>query len=283
MKLSFECAVVSHIGNCRKNHEDNFYIGEILSPEEQMSLSGEGKKSVLKVCAADNSRNRVFAVSDGMGGHKNGELASCIAAKELCLFSASDHRRAFKRRRDKFRYIQDFQDMIRRTNKKILEHPEGGSGIEQMGATFSGVIFFAGEMVSFHIGDSAVFLWEKGELRKLTEDDAKFYPKAGDGDRAERGNRRLTKYLGIPETGGFLAATVSDPIPLRGGQIILASTDGLTDSLSVEKIAGILSAHKDNAVDAAKILTDCALADSGGGYDNITAVVVRVRKGRRRL
>ena len=283
MKFLFECAVVSHIGNCRKNHEDNFYIGEMLSPEEQMSLSGQGEKSIRKECVVDNSRNRIFAVSDGMGGHKNGEMASCIAAKELCRFSALDYRKAFKRRRDKFRYIQDFQDMVRRTNKKILEHPEGGSGIEQMGTTFSGVIFFAGEIVPFHIGDSAVFLWEKGELCKLTEDDVEFYPKAGVGNRVEGRSRRLTKYLGIPETDGFLVASVSDPIPLREGQIILVSTDGLTDSLSEEEIAGILSVHKDNAAETAKILTDCALTGPGGGYDNITAVVVRVRRGRKGL
>ena len=71
MAFFYECSAVTHIGTRRKNHEDNFYIGEMLTSLEQASLSQTGPRSVRKSIAADNGRNRIFAVSDGMGGHKH--------------------------------------------------------------------------------------------------------------------------------------------------------------------------------------------------------------------
>lgn len=275
----YECCAVAHIGNRRANQEDNFFMGEMLTREEQAGISQTGRRAVKKTLTADNSRNRIFAVSDGMGGYRDGEIASCMAVEALRPFAGRDRARAFYGRRDKFAYIQDFQRMIRETNRDMLAYSGGDGGGDGMGSTLSGLIAFADEMVPFNIGDSSVFLCERGRLRKLTADDTEAAVFGGnDGIPARNPGRRLTKYFGLPESGGVLVAAISGPIPIRGGQIYLICSDGLTDSLTAGEIKEILDPHGCGAGEMADRLIEKTLAADGGGYDNITAVVLKIQK-----
>lgn len=292
----YECCAIAHIGNHRANQEDNFFIGEFLTRQEQASMSQAEQKAVRKNLTADNGRNRIFAVSDGMGGHRDGEIASCMAVEALVQFIDADRTAAFRRRRDKFAYIQEFQRMIWQTNREMLAYSGKEGGGDGMGSTLSGLIAFADEMVPFNIGDSSVFLYEDGRLRKLTSDDneaaafgksgrcfglpADDGAESGEGGRISLmdGGRRLTKYFGLPESGGMLTAAISEPIPLRGGQVYLICSDGLTDSLAAGEIERILAVHESSADRMADRLIENALAAEGGGHDNITAVVLKIQK-----
>lgn len=279
--FSYECAVVSHIGNRRKKHEDNFFIGELLTSCEQASLSQQGNNCITKRRITDNSRNRVFAVTDGMGGHRDGEVASCMAAEALSRFTGSRQEKACCGRQDKFAYVQAFQDMIRQTNRAMLAYPgtEGGAG--QMGATLSGAILFADEIVPFNIGDSSTFLFENHALRKLTVDDNEAQRLRSIGNVGHvSGGKGLTRYFGLPESCGVLTARISDPIPMRDGQILLISSDGMTDCLSEETIAAILAGEPGDAGTMAGALLEQTLAAEGGGHDNITVVVVKIQRER---
>ena len=89
MAFSFKCMVATHIGNRRKNNEDNFFIGEILTHEEQAAMSQTKNRLAMKNLIADNTVNKIFAVSDGMGGHKYGEMASLIAVETINNFTNS--------------------------------------------------------------------------------------------------------------------------------------------------------------------------------------------------
>lgn len=276
--FSFVCSAVSHIGNYRGNQEDNFFIGETMTRQEQALLSRSGEKSIRKEVFTDSGKNRIFAVSDGMGGHEGGEVASCMVMDNLCRFVGSETGGAFYRPQDKFTYIESFQKMIRQTNLQMLKQDQDKSGTACMGATLSGLILFADEAVSFNIGDSAVYLFEGGILQKLTVDDT---------EMEQFGKtRRLIKYFGLQERNGILTAAMSVPITLQAGQIFLIASDGLTDSLCPEEIAEIIKEHWEDTGKAADVLIEKALAAENGGRDNITAVVLKIQKsirGRRLL
>lgn len=70
----------SHIGK-RPNHEDNFLInGLYLTSDEQKKMSDN-----CCCFVTDDARSKVhlFAISDGMGGHNAGEVASRICVEKL--------------------------------------------------------------------------------------------------------------------------------------------------------------------------------------------------------
>jgi len=278
MAFSFECFVITHIGNRRKNNEDNFFIGKLLTPDEQRSMSQSENRVIQKKIVADGAINRIFAVSDGMGGHKHGEVASCMVTEALDKFTGSHQVKASRKRSEKFAYIQAFQEMIQQTNLNILEHADGENEIENMGSTLSGLIVFADEVAPFNIGDSSTFLFENGTLQKLTIDDNEAARFEKSGVELVSNGKRLIKYFGLPKSSGVLTATVSTPIPLRAGQIFVVSSDGLTDCLSPDSISKILGEYTGNPEKASAELVEAALHEENGGRDNITVVVLKIQK-----
>ena len=280
MAFSFDCCAATHIGNRRKNNEDNFFIGDMLLPEEQTAMSQSGNKLVVKSSSSKGAENRLFAVSDGMGGHEFGEVASYIAMCALSEFSSSG--KLSRKRTDKFAYIQSFQDMIAQTNGKILEYAAENGADENMGATLSGLIAFNDEAAPFNIGDSSTLLYEGGALRKLTIDDNEKSMRL-DADAAElmSGGRLLTKYFGLPRSSGILTAAISTPVSLKPGQVFIIASDGLTDYLSIDDMTQILTEHPTDSEETVNALIDSALNAENGGRDNITIVMISVSKASR--
>lgn len=279
MTYAFTCCATTHIGNRRKNNEDNFFITEILSPEEQNSMSQTGSKVIQKSVYSDGTVNRIYAVSDGMGGHKNGEVASYMVVEAIRSFTEKHQTRACFRRQEKFDYIQAFQQMIHQTNQDMHGRSDGEREIDNMGATLSGLIAFADEAVAFNIGDSSTFLYEDGMLRKLTVDDNEAERFSGVEIAAlEANGKRLTKYFGMSNSNGLLTARISSPIMFRVGQIFLIASDGLTDNLSLDDMDEIIQKSRGDPAETSTQLIESALNAENGGRDNITAVVLRVQK-----
>lgn len=278
MAFSFHCTAVTHIGNRRKNNEDNFFIenGEFLFPDEQRAMSQMMCRSVKKSTVFDSATNNICAVSDGMGGHRDGEIASRIVVEALTSFSNQHQAKASYSQREKYEYIQRFQEMVAQTNIEIL-NLSGDFDPSGMGATLTGVLLFAEEAVSFNIGDSSTFLYEDGSIQKLTIDDneAEYFKATGASSVDEYG-KRLTKYFGLPRSCGILTARISLPVPLRSGQIYLIASDGLTDYLSLNELSEFIKMYDNNPDSLAEQLVANVLNREHGGHDNITVVVVKV-------
>lgn len=276
MSFSFECVALSHIGNHRKNNEDNFFIGKLLTLDEQRSMSQLENRFIQKKNEVDGEMNRIFAVSDGMGGYEDGEVASFIVTEALESFIQTHQSKAASKRLTKFSYIQAFQEMIQQTNQTLLE---SSGEIDNMGATLSGLIVFADEAAPFNIGDSSTFIYENGSLRKLTTDDneANRFKKFDIGGFGRSG-KSLIKYFGLPKSSGVLTAEISTPVILNVGQLFLISSDGLTDSLSHEKISQVLMKYSDDPEKVSMELIEAALDGENNGRDNITIVIVKIKK-----
>ena len=276
--FSFHCTAVTHIGNRRRNNEDNFFIanGEFISPDEQCAMSQQTCRVIKKSTAFDGAANRICAVSDGMSGHKDGEIASHMVVEALASFSDQYRTKAAVRQREKFEFVQLFQYMVAQTNADILKL-SGDFDPSGMGATLTGVLFFAEEAVSFNIGDSSTFLYEDGSIQKLTVDDneAEYFRAARDSSIDTNG-KRLTKYFGMPRSCGILTARISLPIPLRPKQIYLIASDGLTDYLRLGDLRDITRMNDRDPDSVAEQLVENVLRQEDGGHDNITVVVVKV-------
>lgn len=126
--------------------------------------------------------------------------------------------------------------------------------------TFSGVIIKSRTAHVFHVGDSRVYLYRKGELKQLTQDHSVFISKS---------QAVLSRAVGMDTQINIDYFS----LPVEEGDIFLCSSDGIHDFLTHEEIQKILASN-DSVDNKSQALCDLALSNNSD--DNISAVVVDV-------
>lgn len=219
----------------------------------------------------------VVVVADGMGGHRSGEVASAMAARVVL---AGLRRRLAELRpgADKHSSLLAVEESINQANLAIWGAAQARAGQLGMGTTLAMALFRNDRIVIGHIGDSRVYRLRGGKLQLMTRDDSLLRDQVDAGlisvaDAGESHNRSLvTQALGV-------AAQVAPhvrQVDAEPGDIVLLCSDGLNDLVDDADIELILQALGANLPLAAQLLVQTA--KDNGGYDNITAIVARVRK-----
>jgi len=181
-------------------------------------------------------------VADGMGGHVAGEVASALAVAHLSAALAD--------RPDS----SAIPELLQQANMLLYAMMAQKPGLTGMGTTIGGVCYAPGRLVAFNVGDSRIYLHQRGRLEQLSE------------DHVVHGHV-LTQCLGGYASPEPLRPHVAER-PLERPSRVLLCTDGLTDEVADEEIAALLGSSGDPAA----ALVDAALA--AGGRDNVTAVVL---------
>jgi serine/threonine protein phosphatase PrpC/CRP-like cAMP-binding protein len=149
-----------------------------------------------------------------------------------------------------------------------------------MGTTTSALLIAGDRGFIAHVGDSRIYLLRQGQVHQLTEDHSlvnelvrrgKLKREEIDGSPYAKYKNAVTRAVGAYES---VEADTLDFEVLPGDHFLLCS-DGLHHYLKDSDVPEILTA--DDIADAPKTLV--ALANAGGGHDNITALVVRVEAG----
>jgi len=253
MELSFWAA--TDVGRKREANEDNFLVDKKLS---------------------------LFVVADGMGGHASGEVASDISVHEF--------RNAIDAHRDVIeRYAKGDAEVRPPDILTILEHAlqtachaiyeRGQLEPEKrgMGTTTSALLIAGDRGFIAHVGDSRIYLVRRGQVVQLTEDHSlinelirrgKITKEGIDSSPYKSYKNAVTRAVGVYET---VQTDTIDFELLPGDQFLLCS-DGLHAYLQDEKMIELLSGEDITSAPSRFV----ALANEGGGHDNITAVVVRV-------
>ena len=271
------CVALSHIGNSRENHEDNYIMasGNYLSPDARVFM--EQNKSVhIRECTHRKKRFLV-AVSDGMGGHSGGEVASLLTARFL-----SDHAKEL------IRAVSVDPRAINRAiselNQTVLRHARNSAECRDMGATLCGVIGTRKRIYGFNVGDSRLYRFYDGDLSQLSVDHT-------EGERLKKMNlltdeeidrlpskNYLCKYIGY---GGNLTADIFEIDNMSKGEILLLCSDGLTDALTDKEIAEILDS-RESIQTRGKALMEQAISRNHGCGDNITIIIMEFGNGTKR-
>jgi PPM family protein phosphatase len=235
---------------------------------EAHGVSAAGPRPINEdACLVDVGAG-LFVVADGMGGHNAGEVASALAVSTIAsTIGASEVREA-----------STLEDAVRRANGRILEAAAGNADYAGMGTTVSAVLVEDGHASLVNVGDSRVYLLREGRLEQLTRDDSWVRQLLDDGaplsdDDIQRHPMRhvLTEVVGVRP----------DLLPrvevheLRSGDVLLLSSDGLHGVLSAEDLQKGLQADGAAGVIAEQLVKR---AVAGGATDNVTALVVRVRR-----
>jgi serine/threonine protein phosphatase PrpC len=205
----------------------------------------------------------LFAVADGMGGARAGEIAAGLAAAAL-EEAGSETRGA-----------EGVAALIVEANRRIWERSLSDPNTAGMGTTVTAALVdaAAGTVAIGHVGDSRAYLLRKGTIEQLTTDHSLVAELVDSGvltpEEAERHPQRsaITRALGTEatvEVDGF--TVVAEP-----GDVFLICSDGLSSMLTDEEMTAAIEGANGDPHEAADALIRAA--NEHGGEDNVTVVL----------
>ena len=210
--------------------------------------------------------DELFAVADGMGGHRGGEVASAVALETL---SAAELDLS----------CDALVAGVQQANRAVFQQSVQDSALAGMGTTLVvlGVIVEDGRrrLAMVNVGDSRAYLLAGDEFQQLSEDHSLVETMLRSGqlteDEAANHPRRnvITRALGIePEVD--VDAWIIEPHP---GDRFLLCSDGLFNDLDDDELAEVLRRIASPSEAATELVR---LANEAGGRDNISVVLVDV-------
>lgn len=216
---------------------------------------------------------QVYVLSDGMGGHEGGEVASKLVTDNMAHFFME--RYTVKMHEDAV--IDALSDAVVCVNDLVRDTAAEDEALHEMGATV--VLCFIRDRTAYfaHLGDSRAYLLRRPDFQRLTEDHglAEMLVQQGRLRADEAKNHPtahvLTRHVGMdPATPPSIGV-----LDLEEGDRILLCSDGLTNMLSDRKLARILANADDLGDAVAKMVAE---ANDAGGMDNITVIAIQFGK-----
>lgn len=259
-------ALISHVGNSRSSNEDNF----ILPSKNHGFYINENSKKFCEYSVA-NENPFCCAVSDGMGGHEFGEIASLKVVEYL-----STHYDELIKSLCSKELIKDY---VTKLNDQFCNFAARNRSYRNMGATLCGVVSDGKKALCFNAGDSRAYTFCSGKLKQITIDHS-------EGQRlfdlqlltAEElktfpNRKAIYKYIGQKTT---LVPDVFEIENYSSCSYILLCTDGLTDVLSDNEIQSILGSTDIDVNRKSQLLIDLALKRNLNVGDNITLILIEL-------
>jgi serine/threonine protein phosphatase PrpC len=210
-------------------------------------------------------RPPLFAIADGMGGARAGEIASALAAGAL---NESGTRSGGEDR---------VKELVQEANRRVHERAASDPATTGMGTTMTVALVEPDGVITFgHVGDSRAYLLRGDTLEQLTDDHSLV------AELVRRGELSASDAEVHPQRSVITRALGTDPdvdvdaftIRPEPGDIYLLCSDGLSDMVAGEAIEEVLVHHRGDLDNAAKALVRAA--NRGGGDDNITAVLFEI-------
>jgi len=253
MPAFYSVQVRTHTGSVREVNEDA--VSTVLDWRETLGLGDKEQRA----------RGHLFALSDGMGGHAAGDIASELVIETL--FRAYYGATATN--------VEDsVAQAITEANRVVCDAAKANPAYAGMGATLVAAVLRKSEVVIANIGDSRAYLFREGQITQITRDHSWVAEQVSAGVLSEEKAIRhpyrnvITRSLG-PER---------DPSPdffsteTQPGDLLLLCTDGLSNLVTDDELARLLGAYPTDQ--AADILLEQAL--ERGAPDNVTLVLIDI-------
>ena len=210
----------------------------------------------------------IAAVSDGMGGHAAGEVASRISIDALDTWT-----------RELCDAPQNvLVDAFFNANAQVVSASENNSKLRGMGATLVAAIFYHDHFITANIGDSRLYHVSRNEIRQVTFDHSYVQELVRRGFLTAEEARNHPKKNVITRCIGSESSFEPDVFYTRWNpkDLVILCSDGLCDHLSEEEILSLVNQEAD--LDAlCRLLAQTAF--DKGSSDNISLVLVRNEGG----
>jgi protein phosphatase len=251
-QLPWESAARTDVGRVRDHNEDVFLMRPDLG---------------------------LFVVCDGMGGYSAGEVAASIAAETTQEFFENCRRDPegtwpFKAEEGIGEEASRLTVALKLANQRIRLAAQGDPRKHNMGTTAVAAFLEKDRTYVAHAGDSRAYLFRDGKLSAITAD----HSLLGEFIRNQHPTAEEIQafpYKNVINRALGPAADVkidSQAVEMRKGDLMLLCCDGLHGLISDDTIAQILWTYP-YLEDASRALVEAA--NSAGGSDNITVVLVR--------
>jgi len=246
-----DAAGITDIGKRKSNNEDSFLI------DDKMNL---------------------YAIADGMGGHKAGEVASRMMIDVLHGYMKDspqngDVKDLIGSDKPVSKEAKQIIAGINRANRHVFNSSQENADRRGMGTTVSVVYFTDQTMVVGNVGDSPIYLVRNKKIKLISTlhtviaEQRALAPK-GAKPLGKQFRHMLTRAVGTRET----VRVDTREIKYRNGDFIIICSDGLSDLVTPEEILQkVLENPPEVSTEA---LTD--LANERGGDDNITVIVLEL-------
>jgi serine/threonine protein phosphatase PrpC len=265
-------SAMTHPGTFRPNNEDRF----LAMLFDERGVRYLGKQGAMNTSGAD----LLFAVADGMGGERSGELAGKIALDNITRLLPRAHRLSDLNLAESAPQI--LKSLYSSIHHELVRLGTFDPLCINMGATLT-MVWIHRSMVMFaHVGDTRLYRVRKnvdsanrmaqvsedhtyvGWLRrngKINERESRFHPRKSILSKALGAGNQFAE----PQVGSF----VLDP-----GEKLILCTDGVTDGLWDRAIEEIVLRPESSMVDLAPAQRLVLSAVTESGRDNSTAIVI---------
>jgi serine/threonine protein phosphatase PrpC len=212
-------------------------------------------------------RPPLFAIADGMGGARAGEVASALAAGAL---EDSNHGSGV-------RYLSG---LIQEANRRVHERASTDASTSGMGTTMTvALVERNGSLTIGHVGDSRAYRLRGEQLEQLTDDHSLV------GELVRRGELSPEAAEVHPQRSVITRALGTDAdvdvdtfsVETQAGDVYLICSDGLSDMVDSETIERIVRDGREDLDGIARALVQAA--NRAGGEDNITTILFELVEG----
>ena len=223
-------------------------------------------------------------LSDGMGGHDDGDLASRIIVGEMFgeLFFSAARMEALKTSAQ-----ETFRHALGMANKSLKRHAEAGSISQDTGGTLVSVAVMGEKLRWISVGDSPLYLFRDRRLHRLNEihslaTQIDMMARCGELDEETARNHPQRGYLTSALTGGKVKHIdcPDTALHLKPGDIVLLASDGL-NVLSDRQICEYITRFRRRPCEKlARGLMDKVREQNVENQDNVSIVAIKIEAQR---
>lgn len=210
--------------------------------------------------------NRIFAVADGLGGHRAGEVASRMAVEAMARLDKGGPKTGIGPA-----LVAAIEEANRAVTERAGQDPETAG----MATTITALAIDGGMAHLGHVGDSRCYLLRGDQMTLVSSDHTLVARMVDEGaitlEQAETHPQRsvITRALG---TDANVDVDLT-PVALAPGDRWVLCSDGLSSVVPESEIAGLLASIRDPNETCRALIDE---ANRRGGPDNITVVIVDV-------
>lgn len=254
---------------------------DLLDKIQIVNVSDVGKRRPHNEDSTlSDAQEGLVILADGMGGYKAGEVASAIAVSsihhEILSGLAKIHRGKIDENSGLSLESEVIKNAIILVNSEIYNTAQTDEACQGMGTTIIVVLFHDNKCTIGHVGDSRVYRKRGESFAQITKDHSLIQELIDRGlyspeEAVKHAPKNLvTRAMGIDSQ---VEVDIGEE-NVQAGDIYMLCSDGLNDMVVDEEIHLTLRKYSANLVQAGNQLV--RLANSKGGKDNISIILVRI-------